>query len=275
MANNKKVLIKRSNVVVNGAPKLPTADQLEYGELAMNYADGHETLSFKNSTNEVVKFESSEYLKSYVDGKVSEVSHELSDSYQSVSYPTTEETGGVSFTPAKAGDDLDTAVKNLDTNVSKLVSEVLDNEEVTSSALTTIKESAGFNDNGQYVANGSSNYIASAKTLSEADSKLDAAIKAVADAVSASPEEVYVGETEPTGENKPDIFVDLSVDPVSVEVYTKQEVDGMLNEKVSLNNTEKGTSLLIDENEDTSIEVYTKAQVDAIIAQLKADNNLK
>lgn len=56
----KKILHKRSNVVTDGSPKLPTADQLEYGEIAINYADGNETLSIKNSNNEIVTFVSKE-----------------------------------------------------------------------------------------------------------------------------------------------------------------------------------------------------------------------
>ena len=54
MANNKEILIKRSNEVVNGAGKLPRPSDLQYGELAINYASGYESLSFKNNGNEVV-----------------------------------------------------------------------------------------------------------------------------------------------------------------------------------------------------------------------------
>lgn len=49
------VLNKRSNVVLeDGSPKIPTADQLNYGEIAINYASGVETLSTKNADDEVV-----------------------------------------------------------------------------------------------------------------------------------------------------------------------------------------------------------------------------
>jgi hypothetical protein len=51
---NKTVLNKRSSVVVDGNPKIPTAEQLDYGEFAINYAAGVETLSIKNSENEIV-----------------------------------------------------------------------------------------------------------------------------------------------------------------------------------------------------------------------------
>ena len=56
MSKIKKVYHKKSNVVVNGAPKLPTASQIDYGELAINYAPGVETLSIKNSSGDVVTF---------------------------------------------------------------------------------------------------------------------------------------------------------------------------------------------------------------------------
>lgn len=52
---SRTVLNKRSNVVLeDGSPKIPTADQLNYGELAINYNAGKETISFKNSNNEIV-----------------------------------------------------------------------------------------------------------------------------------------------------------------------------------------------------------------------------
>ena len=50
-----KFLNKRSSTVLDdGTPKLPTADQLEYGEIAINYGAGVETLSIKNSDGEIV-----------------------------------------------------------------------------------------------------------------------------------------------------------------------------------------------------------------------------
>ena len=52
---SRTVLNKRSNVVLeDGNPKIPTAEQLDYGEFAINYASGVETLSTKNADDEVV-----------------------------------------------------------------------------------------------------------------------------------------------------------------------------------------------------------------------------
>ena len=55
MASNKIILNKRSNAVnVDGTPRIPTSEQLQYGEIAINYAAGVETLSIKNSNDNIV-----------------------------------------------------------------------------------------------------------------------------------------------------------------------------------------------------------------------------
>ena len=75
MAKKYTVLHKKSNVLVNGEPKLPSASTLQYGEIAINYGVGGETLSIKNSADEVVEFISKNkignnfYTKTEADGK--------------------------------------------------------------------------------------------------------------------------------------------------------------------------------------------------------------
>ena len=39
----------RSAAVIDGKPKLPTSNQLDFGEIAVNYAKGYETLSDRKS----------------------------------------------------------------------------------------------------------------------------------------------------------------------------------------------------------------------------------
>ena len=58
---------KKSKQIVNGLPKLPTSDQLKEGEIAINYANGYETLSIKNSENKIITFSSTEQFEKYVD----------------------------------------------------------------------------------------------------------------------------------------------------------------------------------------------------------------
>lgn len=68
---------KRSSVVNdnNGikTPKLPTKEQLEFGEIAINYAKDYETLSIKNSSGDVVTFSSD----SIIDKKIDDIRDDL------------------------------------------------------------------------------------------------------------------------------------------------------------------------------------------------------
>lgn len=52
-------------------PKLPEPSTLDYGEIAVNYADGHETIAIKNSADKVVTFSTTESLMKYADSLVS------------------------------------------------------------------------------------------------------------------------------------------------------------------------------------------------------------
>jgi hypothetical protein len=56
----------RSSVVVDGSPKLPTSEQIDYGEIAINFADGHETISMKNNANEIVEIKTKEYYEKII-----------------------------------------------------------------------------------------------------------------------------------------------------------------------------------------------------------------
>lgn len=107
----------------------------------------------------------------------------LSTDYVSANYETVE---GKTFTAAKAGDSIDTAIKAVDTNVATLLGAVLENEETTAAAITAINDAAGLSKNAGYPVNTSANYISGATNLVDADNKLDAAIKANAEAIEAT-----------------------------------------------------------------------------------------
>ncbi len=57
----------KSNVIQSGRPKLPDPSKLKYGEIAVNYADGVETISLKNSNNQIKTFtpNTNVYIKSF------------------------------------------------------------------------------------------------------------------------------------------------------------------------------------------------------------------
>ena len=66
MAKNfEHIIHKNSSALVDNNPKLPTSGQLEYGEIAINYAKDKETISLKNSNNEIVTFTSDKKLDNY------------------------------------------------------------------------------------------------------------------------------------------------------------------------------------------------------------------
>ena len=50
-----KIQLKRSNVLSSGAAKTPTASQLEYGELAVNYNNSDPAIFLKDSNNNVIR----------------------------------------------------------------------------------------------------------------------------------------------------------------------------------------------------------------------------
>lgn len=79
MAKNWKLIhIKsRQRGEDKNSPKLPTSDQLQYGELAINYGDGIETIAIRNENDEIVKFIPEKKIMEYVDRKVEEKIKEL------------------------------------------------------------------------------------------------------------------------------------------------------------------------------------------------------
>ena len=88
-----KVLHKRSNQLVEDAPKLPTPEQLEYGEIAINYASEKETISIKNANNEIVTFSSDKIIDKKLDAKADKtaISDMLTKTEASSTYATKEE----------------------------------------------------------------------------------------------------------------------------------------------------------------------------------------
>lgn len=318
--NNYNMSDTRNKVLLYRTNKKGSVDNnIEHGELALNFNAETPFLMLKDTENNIQKIGvlsnstgQSEYhtmTQKAITDVIENIELNLSSSYESVEYPSVTDTEGMElFKPAESGQTLDEAIKTVDQNVATLVQEVLNNEQVVSMALNKHNESAGFDENALYVKDVTATYINNATTLSEADSLLDGAIKNVSDdlinsvneinteieniisSVTESANEVYIGESTPTM-NSIELFIDESIDPISVEVYSKEEVDtkvnalnnidstltSSLNSKITYGDNKDeslSTDLYVDTSANDSIEVYTRAQVDAIIAKLKADNNL-
>ena len=55
------------------SPKLPTSEQLEYGEIAINYGHDIETIAIRNDKDEIIKFIPEHKVIEYVDRRIAEV----------------------------------------------------------------------------------------------------------------------------------------------------------------------------------------------------------
>ena len=56
-----KIQLKRSNVLESSAAKQPTAGQMEYGELAVNYNTNDPAIFLKDSNNQIIRIAGSGY----------------------------------------------------------------------------------------------------------------------------------------------------------------------------------------------------------------------
>lgn len=66
MARYKIVNINSADLNTDGnGPKLPSKDQIEYGEIAVNYLKGNEIISIKNSDDEIITFAPQKSLLDY------------------------------------------------------------------------------------------------------------------------------------------------------------------------------------------------------------------
>ena len=50
-----KIQLKRSNVLESGVAKSPTAGQMEFGELAVNYSSTDPAMFIKDSSNNIIR----------------------------------------------------------------------------------------------------------------------------------------------------------------------------------------------------------------------------
>ena len=174
----------RSKELSGNGPKLPTSGQLDYGEIAVNYKKGYETLSLKNDNNEIVSLSVNtvEDIKvnesSVVSNKTAEITMKgntipVANTYSTTTFPSPFESNAEHIS---ATDKVDAALKKVETNISKLVNEVVDNENVVSEAISKLANSAGTIDgsnNITYIKAKNAHYINNATSVHDATVKLD------------------------------------------------------------------------------------------------------
>ena len=178
----------RSKELVGGKPKLPQPTDLDYGEIAVNYKEGYETLSLKNDKNKIVSLS----VNTIEDVKVNEASVVANKTANITMKGNTIPVSGGQYSPMQypspfndkaqqilATDMMDNALKTLETNISALVTEVLDNEETSAAAIRKLAESAGTVDgsgNIGYQQAAGTHYISDAGSVHNATVILDSKI---------------------------------------------------------------------------------------------------
>lgn len=174
----------RSSAVIDGKPKLPQPSDLDFGEIAINYAEGYETLSFKNNSTKIVSLsvktvdDVTVNGNSVVSNKTANITMKgsttpVADTYSTTTFPSPFESKAEHIS---ATDKVNVALKKVETNISKLVSEVVDNENVVSEAISKLANSAGTIDgsnNITYIKAENAHYIKNATSVHDATVKLD------------------------------------------------------------------------------------------------------
>ena len=189
--------IRSNSVGTNGKPKLPTPSQLDYGEIAVNYKEGYETLSLKNDGNKIVSLSVNSVEDVKVNGStvVSKSNKTANITMKGNTIPVS----GWQYSPMTypkpfdgkaqqilATDMMDDALKTLETNISALVTEVLDNEETSAAAIRKLAESAGTVDgsgNIGYQQAAGTHYISNAGSVHNATVILDSEINTLQETI--------------------------------------------------------------------------------------------
>lgn len=237
----------RSSEVIGGKPKLPTTDQLSEGEIAINYAEGYETLSFKNKSNKIVSLsvktvdDVTVNGNSVVSNKTANITMKgsttpVADTYSTTTFPSSFNEGAEHIS---ASDNVDVALKKVETNISKLVSEVVDNENVVSEAISKLANSAGTIDgsnNITYVKATNAHYISDATSVHEATVKLDDNVYAIKNNVDTLGGAVGTLTTDVTSIGGKVTNLENNVTTITSDVNTlKRAVDDIGNNVDTLN----------------------------------------
>ena len=145
MSERKQTLLYRTKKVNS----TPSVQELGEGELSANINSQSPMLMFKNEKNEIEKFGAMKATTGNSESvtmtqKAITDEFKLPESYVKVNYPVLD---NVQFVSTDKGETLHQSINNIDTNVSKLVTEVINNEEVLAKTFTVLRDTIGLNQN--------------------------------------------------------------------------------------------------------------------------------
>ena len=227
----------RSSAVVEGKPKLPQPTDLDFGQIAINYAEGYETLSFKNNSNKIVSLsvktvdDVTVNGNSVVSNKTANITMKgsttpVADTYSTTTFPSPFESKAEHIS---ATDKVDVALKKVETNISKLVSEVVDNENVVSEAISKLANSAGTIDgsnNITYIKAKNAHYINNATSVHDATVKLDSNVFSIKGDVDTLKTQVTNLDSKYRNLNNTDINLQDQINNLQIQINRLQEIIG-------------------------------------------------
>ena len=191
----------------------------------------------------------------------------IEDAYQQTTYPS----GFTGATNIQSGQTVTESFEAIESTVSNLTQEVIDNEEVTEEAIKALGEAAGTIDENNviaYVPDTEAKFISGATSLSEADSLLDAAIQGMRDhthsTISALAQEMIndervasqsikaLGEAAGTinEDNEIEYIQDLNAKFISGATSLSEAdslLDAAIQEMASLEHTHKSSAVTIED----------------------------
>lgn len=174
MSKRRYIQNLRSQTIINDEgvkkPKLPEANDIKEGEIAINFATGYETMAIKNADGNIVKFDNK------VDEKYEPTQY--NDRFDDLVDNTvvTNNNADNLNTHIAGGDNISFAFKKTEGTINKLVEEIYDNEEITAKSIGTLGIATGvINDKGiiGYKKEKDTKYIAGANSIHEATMMLD------------------------------------------------------------------------------------------------------
>ena len=214
MAKEVKILLKKSNQTVGNQPKLPTSEQLEYGEIAVNYHKGVETVSFKNDNNEIVTLQKDVLVGEDID------------------LDGLESTAKIIIDESADGDEMEIYTKaEVDGHLSTLEKADSDIQKELQCKIVVGTETE--NEEGDILIDESDNTSIDVYTKTEVDNYLDTLVKVDLDLQKEIQGKIMVG-TE--SENKGGVILIDESDSTNVAVYTKAEVDAIIAKLKTDNN---------------------------------------
>ena len=282
MAENRHLQHVRSKVVSviddKEFPKLPSADNIRYGEIAINYHKGTETVSLRNDADEIVTFHDEVEITSGSPKSQTEIWIDLSDPSSTEIYSKQQIDSflsGISeidYRQDEAIQDLIAKTDELSGDTISKITEAI--EELSGTVDTKVGELEEADDNlAQAISDEVARATQSEQDLLVAIGAEELRAKGAEEAISGLAEnayEVQIGtDAEPTDAIK--LIVDTNAD-ASTLIYTKEQVDSQISgfttdiNGIKAKDVEQDGRLAVLESKTDGIDEYTINNIEQSIA---------